>query len=179
MIKKTLKILGILIVLAIISLTALYFIYKDRILLFGAAEDGDRETFAYLVDEVGVDPNVQFRGINPISIYIIRNHNNLDIDFIKFMLDKGVNPNIHRGEYIDLTPLFHAINTYRIDIVELLINKGANINISKNGNITPLRQALQIDNCDIAKLLYKHGATLANDKFEKDYKPKLEQCLSE
>jgi ankyrin repeat protein len=92
------------------------------------------------------------------------------IEVIKIILDKTNDELVNLEEELDLgrTPLMHALFYERsIEIIKLLLNKGANINYENKLGITPLMIALDEENSiDIIKFLLDNGANV-NDK---DYK---------
>jgi len=59
------------------------------------------------------------------------------------------------------TIMAQAIKSGRIEAVQQLLTLGASINGASAGSLTPLHMAVYAENCEIIKLLIKHGA-LAN-----------------
>jgi len=45
-----------------------------------------------------------------------------------------------------------------LELIELLVNKGADANAKSSGGETPLMKAIAFDNADAAKCLLEHGA---------------------
>ena len=101
-------------------------------------------------------------------------------DIENFINNKTVD--INCVDIINNTPLIYAIDNDKIDIVRLLIDKGADVNKISGENITPLRVAIyENNNIDILNLVTSKGADikyintkgqtylmLACDKFNKD-----------
>ena len=56
------------------------------------------------------------------------------------------------------TPLHWAAYEKNLEIIQLLIEKGADVNAIDNDGNTPLQSAVNSGNLEIAKLLLKHGA---------------------
>lgn len=69
---------------------------------------------------------------------------------------------------VDGTPLNHAVNYERNEIVEYLMERGANVNALYEGDYTPLMSAVQRNNIEIVKLFLKNGADVnLKDKYGK------------
>lgn len=172
MLKKILKILGIVLAVLVVVLGFLYYLIRDEMSMIVAVTDADKESFSYYVDEKKIDPNNVYLG-NYIQVYIANYREKIDIEFVKFLLDKGINPNINpTGK---LTPLLSAILLDRKDLVELLIeDKKMDVNFANKEGITPLGGALRLYNCDKAKVLIDNGATLNKDKSQE----KLENWIN-
>ncbi|MDD4555972.1 MAG: ankyrin repeat domain-containing protein [Alphaproteobacteria bacterium] len=174
MLKKILKILGIVLVVMIMAVGVLYYLVRDEISLIVAITDEDKESFSYYVDEKKIDPNNVYLG-NYIQVYMANYREKVDIEFVRFLLDKGVNPNINPTG--DLTPLLSAVLLDRKDLVELLIkDKKMDINFSNKKGITPLGGALRLYNCDMSKFLIDKGATLDEDKSQEKLKNWINIC---
>ena len=83
-------------------------------------------------------------------------------------LKAGANPNARRrdGSYSGLTPLIFAILTFnpeikvreRVDLVELLLRRGADPSLEVNGGLTPLLFARRGNYTVLKELLQRHGA---------------------
>lgn len=61
---------------------------------------------------------------------------------------------------IDGTPLNHAINRGRDEIVKYLVERGANVNALYEGHYSPLMSAVGSNNIEIIKLLIEKGANV-------------------
>ncbi|MDH5464245.1 MAG: ankyrin repeat domain-containing protein [Thiovulaceae bacterium] len=82
---------------------------------------------------------------------------NNNLQGIEAALKKGVNINVlKKGK----TALTAAVSTRNLDLVKLLIKKGANLH---NGTVTPLLQALLLEDIEIASYLIDKGAEV-NEK---------------
>jgi uncharacterized protein len=79
-----------------------------------------------------------------------------DIDTVKQLLDKGVNPNSKDSD--GETALHYAALKGRTEVVMLLLKKGANPNIKDKDGGTPLMSAAWGGHADVAKLLLAKGA---------------------
>ncbi|MFV0625888.1 MAG: ankyrin repeat domain-containing protein [Alphaproteobacteria bacterium] len=174
MLKKILKILGIVLAVFIVALRGFYYLVRDEISMIVAVTDEDKESFSYYVDEKNIDPNNVYLG-NYIQVYIANYREKADIKFVKFLLEKGVNPNINPTG--NLTSLLSAILLDRKDLVELLIkDKKMDVNFANKQGITPLGGALRLYNCDMAKFLIDNGATLNKDKSQEKLENWVDIC---
>ena len=83
-----------------------------------------------------------------------------DIDEVQRQLDAGVDPNLKSSK--GATPLFYAVYGGHLEIVELLITRGADVNaVYLNGN-SVLDQAHDYDDQEMVELLEAHGAEVAD-----------------
>lgn len=67
---------------------------------------------------------------------------------------------VNSRQKVGITPLMNAAEHGMIEIVELLLKKGADINAKTAKNETPLHYAAAGGNVEIAKILLAHGADL-------------------
>ena len=82
-----------------------------------------------------------------------------DIDEVQRQLDAGVDPNLKSSK--GATPLFYAVYGGHLEIVELLITRGADVNAVYLNN-SVLDQAHSYDDKEIVELLEVHGAEVAD-----------------
>ena len=82
-----------------------------------------------------------------------------DIDEVQRQLDAGVDPNLK--SFKGATPLFYAVYGGHLEVVELLITRGADVNTMHLNN-SVLDQAHSYNDQEIVKLLEVHGAEVAN-----------------
>ena len=82
-----------------------------------------------------------------------------DIDEVQRQLDAGVDPNLKSSK--GATPLFYAVYGGHLEIVELLITRGADVNAVYLKN-SVLDQAHSYDDQEIVELLEVHGAEVAD-----------------
>lgn len=73
------------------------------------------------------------------------------------LLEYGAQVNSHAGFY-NTTPLHGAAENGPLELVKLLISKGAKVNAVDKEFSMPLAKAVQADNLEIAKFLLEHGA---------------------
>ncbi len=82
-----------------------------------------------------------------------------DIDEVQRQLDAGVDPNLKNSK--GATPLFYAVYGGHLEIVELLITRGADVNAVYLNN-SVLDQAHSYDDQEMVELLEAHGAEVAD-----------------
>jgi ankyrin repeat protein len=75
--------------------------------------------------------------------------NKKNINIINLLLDHGAELTIH-------TALLHAIDSDYLDLVQLLVKRGAPLNVVSSG--TPLIRAIMRGHLNIARILIKSGA---------------------
>ncbi|GAV77164.1 Pkinase domain-containing protein/Ank_2 domain-containing protein [Cephalotus follicularis] len=80
-----------------------------------------------------------------------------DLEGIKEVLDSGTDV-INFKDIDDRTALHVASCQGRTDVVQLLLHRGAEVDTKDRWGSTPLADAVYYKNCDVIKLLEKHGA---------------------
>lgn len=75
----------------------------------------------------------------------------------QLLLDSGAQVNSQAGFY-NTTPLHGAAQNGSLELVKLLVSKGAKVNAVDKEFSMPLAKAVQADNLEIAKFLLEHGA---------------------
>ena len=74
----------------------------------------------------------------------------------QLLLDSGAQVNSQAGFY-NTTPLHGAAQNGSLELVKLLVSKGAKVNAVSKELSRPLAKAVQADNLEIAKFLLEHG----------------------
>ncbi|MBW5397594.1 ankyrin repeat domain-containing protein, partial [Brachyspira pilosicoli] len=122
--------------------------------------DKNKEMFKILVEN-GFDLeskiNDDSSDYTPLMIAVYKE----DYDMVKYLLDKGANPNASNNE--NKTALMIAIANNNFDISKLLIQQGANINTQDEYGYTALMRAAMIGSYEMVKFLLENGAD-ANTK---------------
>ena len=78
----------------------------------------------------------------------------------KLQKDLSVDINATNSSYYNETALHEAVTLENIDIISVLIERGANINLKNNYGNTPIFRAVRNDNINIINLLLSNGADL-------------------
>lgn len=127
---------------------------KKATLLHVAAKSATNDAVVFLlskdptlIDQVDID------GRTPI-FYAISGRN---LKNIRALLAKGADKNFYDNKL--MTPLFLACETFRLDIVKILVESGADLNqVVTIDAVTPLHIALIKEKMEIVRYLMFHGA---------------------
>ncbi|WP_339613613.1 ankyrin repeat domain-containing protein [uncultured Rubinisphaera sp.] len=89
---------------------------------------------------------------------------------VKLLLDAGCDIEIkNKSEYFGWkggTPLLCVASWGHNEIAETLIEAGANVNAKSEKQVTPLHEAVRLDNLKIARLLLENGADIQAKDYE-------------
>ena len=143
--------------------------------LHGAAlnENDNNLAIVQLLLHRGADVNSQDNnGETPLHKAIEFNHDN-SLAMVQFLLNQGAIVN-SRLQDSGETPLHEATRKENLDIVKLLVQKGAKVNAEADNGKTPLQYAY---NDDIVNFLLENGATaptkegiyISDEDAQKDY----------
>ena len=99
-----------------------------------------------------------------------------DLDFMKYLIDKGADVNLFWGNNYDRTPLMTAIGydvynkQYNYALLKLLLENMADPNkiSTRNNYSTPLIGAVEENDLESVKLLVEHDANLTVQNFERN-----------
>ncbi|KAM0806754.1 hypothetical protein AB5N19_07091 [Seiridium cardinale] len=132
------------------------------------AAKADVNSFGYL-SIVGGKSSRAFRdtaSYTPLG-FAIRRKEGKNFDDVQMLLDAGNNPNgIARSGGLDIsgwkTPLLLAIGTGNLELVQLLLRRGADVNLAARygRKRTPLQMACQIDSYPMVELLLSWQANV-------------------
>ncbi|MEM1133161.1 MAG: ankyrin repeat domain-containing protein [Pseudomonadota bacterium] len=79
-----------------------------------------------------------------------------DVTWLRFLLQKGGNPNIETKD--GLTPLMLATNLRFVDGADVLLKRNARVDKANRSGETPLIRAVQLGDLSMVRLLLKNGA---------------------
>lgn len=77
---------------------------------------------------------------------------------VEFLIEKGAPLNRASNNAFNVTPLHSATAIQHLELVSLLIRKGANVNARQVNGITPLHTAAHYGNQELVNILIKAGA---------------------
>lgn len=112
----------------------------------------DQAAVVKLLLDHGADPNGQKEACG--QILYLACINGLD-EVVHLLLDAGANVNARGGEG---TPLIGAVTGNRLQLIELLIRRGANVNLTDTNGQSPMSLAKLLKKEAIVALLRQHGA---------------------
>ena len=79
-------------------------------------------------------------------------------DIVRFLLEKGADPNAHSQNGYHVYPLHAAVGSGFDGIAKMLIEAGAEVNVLQASRTSPLHLAAQTANIDLIILLLENGA---------------------
>lgn len=96
------------------------------------------------------------KGMTPLHLAILCDRNETAV----WLLESGVTVDIESRE--GMSPLFCAIRRRNIEMVKVLLDKGANVNakVVNMDGITPLHSAVMVKSLEIVQILLENGADL-------------------
>lgn len=116
------------------------------------APPSDRTTVVQLLLDHGADPNG--RKVARGQILFLACTNGWD-EVVRLLLDAGADVNARGGEG---PPLIGAVTGNRLQLIELLIRRGANVNLTDRNRLSPMSVAKLTNKEAIVALLRRHGA---------------------
>jgi hypothetical protein len=128
-------------------------------LLVAALSHRDHASASALL-EAGADPNVHFGGFNTPALCIAVGNADAHGAVVRLMLDKGAD--IEASDGYGSTALIEAANANRLDLVKLLLARGADPKavVGHYGPHTALTAAINKGNAEMARLLIAAGADI-------------------
>jgi ankyrin repeat protein/L-ascorbate metabolism protein UlaG (beta-lactamase superfamily) len=131
--------------------------------LHSAAAAGDTSIAGLLLEHGAVLDAIDDAGWTPLSMAALSS-----IDMTRFLLEKGAAVNFKICTHPEpctcqnnfMTPLHCAVQSGNVDIVKLLVERGAKINVQDEDGMTPLHSAIREGNQDIAMYILDKGAEI-------------------
>ncbi len=129
-------------------------------MLSGAAFESNLKMINYLIEQ-GADVNKEERENKCTSLFFLMSkHKNYrtpnDIKIANILLSKGVNPNARCGMFGN-TPLHEAVENNLLEMIKLLLSKGADANIKNNFDSSSI---FRVKSEEAIKLLVQAGANI-------------------
>jgi len=121
-----------------------------------AAGNGDLEVVSFLLSKGANPQGVQALPNFPIYLAISKNHPTV----VNKFLDVGISPNYAWTDRNGGTLLITAVQLGNLDIVKLLIQRGADVNFTGNGDYSPLYRSIIYDYFSTFEFLVSKGACL-------------------
>jgi len=123
----------------------------------GIASRHDSVRMVELLIDAGADVDKPWPHIHASALHFAIEHGHVNV--AKALLDAGAGVDNTAGDFSGRTPIFRACGRGNIEVVKLLIERGANVRVqSKPGGWTPLHSAAESGHRDVAALLLKSGA---------------------
>ncbi|CAH9101014.1 unnamed protein product [Cuscuta europaea] len=132
--------------------------------LFKAAESGDSELFKSLSEDQLVKALALRNEDRRSLLHVAVSSAHAEVVKILSAADSSVS-GINCGDEEGWVPLHSAASSGNIDIVEILLSRGANVNLKNDGGRTALHYAASKGHLRIAEILISHNAKInAKDK---------------
>ena len=129
--------------------------FSDSFEFLEAVRKGDgTKVMKLLTDTNGSIINTKSRQTGEAALHIVAK--NGDAVYLRFLIQKGANPNIQDGT--GNTPMMIAIASGFDEGVSILITYHANVNLANNSGETPLIRAVQLRKRDLVMTLLAAGA---------------------
>ena len=129
--------------------------FSDRYEFLEAVKDREGEKVTDMLNEPGsVIVNTRDLASGETAMHIVTKRQ--DVLWIRFLADRGANPNI--ADKRGVTPLMLATSLNFVDCVEALIAAGARVEVTNDTGETPLIAAVHARNSSLVRLLLDKGA---------------------
>ena len=117
--------------------------YEYRKVLHNSIFNRDINIFENYLSKIDISPK-----LGKSSILHLLINDNAPIEYIKLVLEKGINPNL--TDYNNSTPLMYATNNKQIDLVKLLLEYDADPDLKNNNQVS----SFLISNLDEITILF-------------------------
>ena len=95
-------------------------------------------------------------GFQPIGLAAFFGHTAI----VEYLIEQGAEIDAPSHNNMRVRPLHSAVANKRVDIVKLLIERGADVNSTQADDFTPLHEAAQNGMLDVARWLIERGANV-------------------
>lgn len=130
-------------------------LYSEGYQFLEAVKERDGDTATEMLNEPGTQVvNTRDITTGDTGLHVVTARR--DTLWVRFLLQRGANPNIRNNEGI--TPLQLATRLGFIDGAEILIDKGAQVNVADSQGETPLIAAVHQRNVELVRTLLQEGA---------------------
>jgi uncharacterized protein len=129
--------------------------------VFEAAALGDLNRLRQLVRDESAANAWSSDGFSPLHLAVFFGQP----EAAGYLLTKGANieaPARNQRFAAEARPLHSAVAAQHLEVITLLLNAGADPNSRQHGGFTPLLEAAQLGNAELADLLVAHGANKAD-----------------
>ena len=123
-----------------------------------AARYGRNDIISLLI-ESGMDINtegVHFNALNDAILGEYYRPNTINMDTVRLLIGYGIDINNSNGH----PPLYDALCSGYVPLIELLMNNGADITMPYKHSHTPIHRAAMTDNPEMIDLMIKYGADI-------------------
>jgi len=136
---------------------AIRFLLLALLLSFIACSDSPR-TGAGREEQIAAREELKQLNIAYNSLELIKAATRGDVHTVELFLDAGMNPNVTSNKAGREPALWHAANNERIEVMELLLDRGADLDAKYNSGYTVLMKAAFNGSAEVLEFLLKRGA---------------------
>ena len=124
----------------------------EQVEFSSAVVEGNVAVVKKYLDSGAVKPNDTFFAWSPLLSAAVKHQT----EIVKLLIDRGADLN-YKHPITKMTAVAHATYDNDLQLLELLLQKGADPNIKMKGGVSVLRMADDMGRTQAADLLKKHG----------------------